>query len=154
MPNDFQDALTSQIDERLRQLPLLSAPKTFAPRVLAAIEMRARLPWWKCPWSAWPWIIRVLFLAISFSLTTLAGYFAFHLGADLSAQVLFSHLGAAFGFLKPIWNVVAVLANAFVLIMRSGGQLLIWSLAAVAAFFYITCVAFGTVCYRVALNRI
>jgi hypothetical protein len=40
--------------QRLQRLPDRPAPVTLMPRVLAAIQAQARLPWYRQPWSTWP----------------------------------------------------------------------------------------------------
>lgn len=42
------------IHEELRRLPLLRAPHTLLPRVLAAVEEWARRPWYRRAWFTWP----------------------------------------------------------------------------------------------------
>ena len=50
------------IHRALRELPAPAAPRTLEARVLAEIERRAGLPWWRKNFAHWPLAARAVFL--------------------------------------------------------------------------------------------
>ena len=42
------------LDRELKQLPAPRAPQTLLPRVMAAVALEERKPWYARPWMAWP----------------------------------------------------------------------------------------------------
>ena len=46
--------LESRVGRELARLPRPRAPKSLAPRILAAISQRDREPWHRRPWRTWP----------------------------------------------------------------------------------------------------
>jgi len=59
------EELAQTIHRTLRSVPLHRAPRTLEGRVLAAIEARAALPWWRQSFAQWPMPARVAFLISS-----------------------------------------------------------------------------------------
>jgi hypothetical protein len=52
--HDDNDELEALVGRELRRLPLPRAPQTLLPRVMAAVEVWARRPWYTRAWFAWP----------------------------------------------------------------------------------------------------
>jgi hypothetical protein len=46
--------LETLVHRELKRLPPPWAPHTLAPRVLAAVRLRVRRPWYARPWMTWP----------------------------------------------------------------------------------------------------
>ena len=153
MPDNREKPLETLIDRELKQLPELTAPETLIARVLAAIQAKAK-PWWHRSWASWPWWGQGVFLLATVALIAGVVYGAPQAAEGLSAQPLLAKLGSWFAFLAPVWKLLASLGNAFVVLARSGGQLLLWAAVATAAVVYLTCVGLGTLAYRVAFNKI
>jgi hypothetical protein len=66
-PHDEQK-LERLIHQTLRELPRRRAPGTLEQRVMAELERRAALPWWKQNFAHWPTGVRVAFLGFSVAL--------------------------------------------------------------------------------------
>jgi hypothetical protein len=154
MNEDFQEKLERRIHQHLHQLAPLKAPKTFTPRVLSMLEARQRLPWWRKSWTGWSFGVRLLVFTLLLSVAGIGGYAGMQIDSGLFLESLLEPLVVCFSSLEPFWNVLAALGNATLLLLRSGGHVLLWIMAAVAALMYLTCVGLGTVCYRVAVSRI
>ena len=154
MERENEQKLTSRIHRELRQLPPRKAPPTLMPRVLAAIEAQAHQPWWKKSWANWPGWMRVLFLAVTLPTVVAVLYAGFLVGGGFSFGAMANQVGEWFGFLAPVLDLGAALGNALVVLARSGGQVLLWSLVAVGLAAYLACFGLGTFCYRVAVNKI
>ena len=56
--HDRQHELEQQLEQdthrRLRRLPTPKAPRSLSPRVMAAIAMSHRAPWYSRAWTTWP----------------------------------------------------------------------------------------------------
>jgi hypothetical protein len=57
------------IDRVCREQPVLGAPATLSARVIAEIERRAALPWWRQSFTHWPIPARAAFVAACAALT-------------------------------------------------------------------------------------
>ena len=155
MERNYEQELAERIGRELRQLPPPQAPATLAPRVLAAIEARARQPWWKKSWVHWPGGFSVVFLLGSLVLAGGVIYTGASLVPAISFTPVLDGLENRVGFLSPeTWPLVSACGTAFAAVVRSGGSLFLWSALAAGAAMYLTCVGLGTLCYRVALNKI
>ena len=144
--------LEELIHRELGKLPPRRAPATLIPRVTAAIQARARRPWWRRSWSHWPRQIQGPFVAV---MLVLAGGLAYAgaLGWDaIQLSSLLGGLGHYFNFLAPVWETAGARASACYTVGRAAApRLLVWGLAA-AGLMYLSCVCLGTVFWRVAFT--
>ena len=62
MNPDYDKQLEAAISRELKALPELAAPAALASRVMAAIEQRARVPWYRRSWQTWPVALRRCFV--------------------------------------------------------------------------------------------
>lgn len=62
---DLDPKLEAFIHERLRQLPPRSAPASLVPRVMAVVQARHALPWWRQAWWHWPLAAQVALVTIA-----------------------------------------------------------------------------------------
>lgn len=154
MEHSDERQLAVRIDRELRRLPLPKAPPTLAPRVLAAIAARAHLPWWKKSWTHWPFGLRALFLGFLVAATAGLLYAGSQFAPGESLAAAAERVGDYFSLLTPVWQLLSALGIAFASMLRSGGQVLLWSVIATATVMYLTCVGLGTVFYRVAMNKV
>jgi hypothetical protein len=149
-----EDEQLEQLMQReLRKLPELRAPETLVHRVMLAVHAKERQPWWQCPWLTWPrpaqWISSAFFAATVTALIYL-GAQAWQL-AGIGNPLDKIWIGIL--SLAPLWNWLLTLLNAVVLVIQKGGQLYLLIGLGVGATMYLFCVATGTACYRLALNR-
>ncbi len=153
MNPDWNMDTEARIDRELKALPDLEAPRTLAPRVMAAIALRESASWYRRPWQQWPYALRVASLSVlilafgvfcfaAWQLTKAAGY------TEAAAEVrdLFSGVGF-------IWRILNVLGEAVVLIVKQMGTGLILGILGALAMGYAMCLALGTVCVRLAWAR-
>jgi hypothetical protein len=70
--NDSQEALERLLDQALKELPLRRAPATLQSKVLAELERRAALPWWRRSFGHWPRSARAAFLLLCAALVGVA----------------------------------------------------------------------------------
>src|SRR4051812_1882703 len=64
-PPESHDRLERLIHRTLRELPPQRAPLSLEQRVLAEIERRAALPWWRKSFVHWPVAARWMFVVLS-----------------------------------------------------------------------------------------
>ena len=55
--------LELEIGRQQKTLPELAAPASLANRVMAAIESRLHVPWYRRSWATWPVALRTASLA-------------------------------------------------------------------------------------------
>src|SRR5476649_1202935 len=69
---DSHEKLEQLIHRTLREQPARRAPRSLEQRVLAELERRAALPWWRRSFAHWPLPARAGFLVICAALIGLA----------------------------------------------------------------------------------
>lgn len=145
--------LAAELDQELKRLPDLPAPPTLVPRVLAALRLQAK-PVWQRPWLTWPVGLRVGFVTTAVALLLAVVFGAPALLSGVSTQPLVSRLSESLAFLDPAVKFAGALVNAAAVLVRSGGHVLWWVIGSIALALYLACVGLGTLCYRVALNKL
>lgn len=65
---DYEQKLEVEIDRELKSLPEIAAPATLIARVMASIELRKALPWFRRAWDTWPTSLQGLFLVTMLAL--------------------------------------------------------------------------------------
>lgn len=112
-PNPDQERwLAAQTDALLKGLPPRKAPATLLPRVLAAIQDRAALPWYRQSWQMWPvaWRFASLLVLLGFfGGLCVAGWQLPQASAYASAA---RQLGHWFLGVRAVWDVLVVLSQA------------------------------------------
>ncbi len=145
--------LEIQVDQALKALPELQAPRTLMPRVLAALAARAAVPWYRQPWPAWPlgWRVAALtFLLASFGCLCLA---SFQLTRAAGFTLALQELAQSLSWLGSLWNVLATLGGAAVLVIKHLGAGFLLACAFAGLLGYAVCIALGTACIRLAYAR-
>jgi hypothetical protein len=105
------DPLEDLVDRALRDQPGRSAPRTLSLRVLAEIERRAALPWWRRSYSHWPMPVRAGFVALSAAVIV----------ASLSWTVWPNLARVAAPLLAPAGGILAVLQGAAASVLFTSG---------------------------------
>ena len=112
MSSEYEERLQAEMDALLKGLPQRTAPPTLLRRVMAAIESRAALPWYRQSWQMWPAALRVASLVILLSLfggLCLAGWKLPQ--ADAYASTV-GQLSQWLSGVCALWNVLSVLFTA------------------------------------------
>jgi hypothetical protein len=71
-PSEGEQRLERLLNRTLRELPLRRAPLTLESRVLAELQRRAALPWWRHSFARWPRIAQGAFTLLCAALVGLA----------------------------------------------------------------------------------
>lgn len=140
--------LEKLIHQTLRALPDRRAPRSLENRVLAAIEARATLPWWRQSFAHWPMAARCVFLVVSGAVVKLV------LMAVVWALAGFNTAEAANALATPIaWlegaNQTVRAAGGFALhLVRSIPPVWLYAGLAGLAAVYATLFGLGAAAYR------
>ena len=149
---EYEKQLEADIDRELKALPSLPAPLTLASRVMAAIEKRSALPWFRHPWFAWPIALRLASLMTLLALfggLTFGAWAVFHSGSG----VLPEKFGGGLSAVGALWEVAWVLLDAVARVVKQLGPLFLIAYVAILTFGSATCLGLGTLGMRVALAR-
>lgn len=147
--------LAEQIHRELNQLPNLKAPSSLGPRVLAAIAARQEVPLWKKSWTDWPIGMKALFLVMGIAALgglVMAGSAVPQL-SSLASGVMDSFANM-FAAARPYFEPFARLSGSIAPTLEAAGPKLFWYLAALVGIAYATCIALGTLGYRLVFNKI
>jgi hypothetical protein len=153
MKPETNQSFEGQLNRALKELPALPAPRTLLPRVLAEIERRAALPWYRRGWQSWPTPLRATALALlvaQLPVHCLLGWMVVR--SDFMSQVG-QVIGTVFSFLGAIATTTLTLARTA---FASAAHLEPWQLAAlllVALAAAASCYGFGTLYYRLTIAR-
>ena len=151
MKYDWDPKLESLVDAELKKLPPLRAPASLVPRVMAVLAARSSPPWWRRSWWDWPLAAQAAFFLLGL---TIAGVFSggsvlLDDGVAAYSQQITEHLAPA----GTVWDTAVTLGSAAVLLLKSATQPFLFWVLLVAGLLYLVCVAVGTACVRLALNR-
>ncbi len=153
MNSEYEKRLEAEIDAVLEGLPDRPAPRTLLPRVMAAIEARAALPWYRQSWQTWPASIRVVCLVVLISVfggICLAGWKLPQ--ADAYASTV-REVGRWLSTLGAVWDLFSTLLNAVVLMVKQLPGPLITGCVVALALAYALCIALGAAWMRLAFPR-
>lgn len=153
MNENKNSQLEAAVDRELKALPNLRAPQTLLPRLMAVIEQRAGLPWYRRAWQTWPvplQAVSMLVLLVAFAGLCLGSGQLVHAPAVASAT---SEASGWFKMLSTTLSTLAVLANAIALAVRSLGPLVLFGILMALLLGYAACVGFGTLYVRLAFAR-
>lgn len=151
MPPEIDSKLEAIINQELRRLPPVAAPKTLVPRVMTAIQARAIQPWWRQSCWNWPLVVQAAFLLSALAIASLMAGAGWWFGDDINAysQQAVQQLGA----LSAFWQLLGSLAAALVLLWQKIAQPLLVYVLVASLILYLLCLGVGTVFVRFAFRR-
>jgi hypothetical protein len=145
--------LEAAVDRELKALPILRAPKTLRPRVMAVIEQRAALPWYRRAWQTWPMSLQVVSLLVLLGAFGGLCFGSWQLVHAPTVAAAASEASGWFGILSTAFSTVGVLANALALAVKSLGPLMLFGIGMALLLGYATCIGFGTLYVRLVFAR-
>ena len=151
LDNDRQ--LEREISRELKALPELTAPASVANRVLAAIELRLNVPWYRRSWVTWPLALRIASLAAMLALfggLCLAGWEVSRTERIMSAM---HRAGQWLSGLNTIGSVMNILAGSAALVVKKLGTAFIVACLVAAGLGYAIFLGLGTVYFRLAFAK-
>ena len=150
MNPDAEKNLEQFIARTLRDQPLRRAPRSLESRVLAALEQRAALPWWRQSFAHWPVAVRAVFFAAS---AAIAAVLVWALGGfDLEQSV--NTVTTTFAWVDTLRGAVDSLTTFCGIVFRSISPVWIYGGAAAFLALYAALFGLGAAAYRTLIaNR-
>lgn len=149
----WNDSLEAKVTQELRQLPVLKAPATLLARVMAALQARQALPWYRRPWPSWPRKIQCLLGPLLTIFPLLAFYLSRIAWNNLATSGVAREVDQKLSLLSLAGSTIDTLVNAFWLAGRAlMGQPILLAGIIVSVLMYLACIGIGTACFRVILN--
>jgi hypothetical protein len=135
------------MDGALRALPPRRAPAALAPRVLAVLAARRRVPWYRRAWSEWPAALQAAFFVFATGLV----------GGLYAGAWRLSHVEVAPpAWLRPfiaIADALGILLKSLVAALETFSPWLLWGAAGVVALGGLLTLGLGTALVRLAQPR-
>jgi len=153
MNPDYYQQLEAAISRELKALPELAAPGSLASRVMAAIEQRARVPWYRRSWQTWPVALQAASLMVLLALFGGLCLGGWRLSQTETATLALHRAGEWLFGLGVIQNTFSVLVNAAVAVVKKLGTGVIAACLIAAGIGYAMCIGAGTVYFRLAFAR-
>jgi hypothetical protein len=153
MSGEYEPRLEAEVDAVLKGLPDRQAPPTLLPRVMAAIEGRAALPWHRQSWQVWPAAARIASLATLLALfggLCLAGWKLPQADAYASVAGVLSHW---FSGVCAVWNALSVLFAAGSAMLKQLPRGLLGACLISLGLGYALCLGLGAAWLRLAFAR-
>jgi hypothetical protein len=144
-------SLEAFVDRRLKSLPELSAPRSLAPRILAAVAARAAVP--ARGWQAWPLAWRIASfasLALVFATLCLSGWHVTQSAAVTSAT---QEVHGFLAMLHALATAVEVILGALVRVVKELGPIWLSIFAAVFVASSLSCLGLGAALARLVWAR-
>ena len=152
MNSNYENELEARIDSELKALRPLPAPASLAPRVMAAIERRSTVPWYRRSWQMWPAGLQAVSLVALLAMFGGLCFGASTLMHSAAGAAAMQKAGGWFSVLGTISRTLTVLTDAASLSVHQLGTGVIAGCVAVLIMAWIACVGLGTVCVRLALR--
>jgi hypothetical protein len=153
MSLEYERKLEAEIDRELKALPEIAAPSTLIARVMATIELRAALPWFRRAWHTWPGSLQGLFLV---TMLALFGGICFG-GWEASHTATFSlavhKVGDWFSGFGAIYTTLNALAGAIVALIKQVNSVVLVAFLFAAGLGYAIFLGLGTMYVRLAFAK-
>ncbi|MBM3880588.1 MAG: hypothetical protein FJ387_12875 [Verrucomicrobia bacterium] len=142
-----------ELHRRLKELPDRPAPATLLPRVLAALEARARVPWYRRTWWHWPPAAQGLALLLASGLLGGLLWLALHAGELNLASAAGQRIGGWLAPLSPLVSLGEALGRVVGSLTRQLNGWVVGAAALLGSLVYVSGIGVGTACYRLARYR-
>ncbi|MDB6126211.1 MAG: hypothetical protein JWM35_107 [Verrucomicrobia bacterium] len=145
--------LEKLIHETLRSAPLHRAPRSLESRVMAAIEARAALPWWKQSFARWPMAARVAFFVASAGLAKVALMALVWAMAGFDGAQFANAFGTQVAWIESISATFSEISGICSAIYRNIPPLWLYGGLAFLATMYAAMFGLGAAAYRTLYSR-
>jgi hypothetical protein len=147
-PENNPEKLERVIHQTLRALPPCRAPRTLELRVLAELERRAALPWWRQSFAHWPLPARAVFLLASVALVKLTLMVFVWVMAGVETGSLAQTFSAQLSLAQTALSAGHGVADFFAILFRSIPPLWLYGTAAFVTALYAALFGLGAAAYR------
>jgi hypothetical protein len=140
--------LNEFFDRELGRLPMMQAPRTLAPRVMAAVRAKAAAaaaPWWLQSWAQWPMYARAALFIVALLIASIF----------FSGSVVLDDQVRSYTSLNTFSNFFGDFGSfgAAGLLWQKIGQPLFLTRFAVCIAMYFVCIGLVTAMYRVVTRE-
>src|SRR5262245_16139325 len=118
---DSDRNLEVQIDRLLKKLPEMKAPASLFQSVMAAVEVRATLPWYRQPWQTWPPVFRAVAMVMLLASFGAVSYAAWQLTQAAGYTEVTQELRSRFSGLVALFGAVEVLVRSICIVLKQLG---------------------------------
>src|ERR1051326_9059988 len=146
-PHDEQK-LERMIHQTVRSLPSRRAPRTLEARVMAELERRAALPWWKKSFVHWPSAVRALFVIASAGFVKVALMAVIWVMAGFDPAQFREVFAPQYAWVDASLTIARVMGDLVDTVFRSIPSLWLYGTVAVISALYFTLFGLGTAAYR------
>src|SRR5262245_27672913 len=153
MNEEYEKRLESEVDQLLKTQPELAAPALLMKRVMAAIEARVSVPWYRRAWQTWPNGLQAASLGVlltMFGVLCIAGW---QLERMHGYDLFFQEIGSVFSGVLGLWNAFLSILGAIALVAGKLGNVLLIAGVVAMALAWAACLGLGTVCVKLAWAR-
>jgi hypothetical protein len=153
MSLEYERKVEIEVDRELKSLPEIVAPATLIARVMASIELRKALPWFKRAWHTWPTSLQGLFLVTMLALLggiCVGGWEVTH---TATFGVALHKIGDWFSGFGAIYITLNALAGAIVALIKQVNSTVLMALLCAAGLGYAIFLGLGTMYVKVAFAK-
>jgi hypothetical protein len=145
---DHHENLERSVHQTLRALPPRRAPRTLEQRVLAELERRAALPWWRQSFAHWPLAARAVFLLLSAGLVKLTLMAVVWVMSDLDTAATREAVSTQFSWVQSTLAVWNSMTDFGAVVIHRIPPVWLYGTAAFVAAMYLTLFGLGAAAYR------
>ncbi|PWU09647.1 MAG: hypothetical protein C5B50_26980 [Verrucomicrobia bacterium] len=149
--NANEQKWADRLDQALKRLPDLEAPRRLARRVMTEIERRERAPWYRQSWQMWPMPVRVGTLVALACVFGAVCYGVWELPHLATVATFERHVGGVFSAIGAVTHGLAVAVGAMIGGVKNLGVGILTGCAVAVALGYSICLGLGTVGVRLVL---
>ncbi|MBI4625109.1 MAG: hypothetical protein HY736_18055 [Verrucomicrobia bacterium] len=142
------DKLERLIHQTLRELPSRRAPRSLESRVLAELERRAALPWWRKSFAHWPVAARVAFVILGAGVAKILLFAAVSVQAGFDPAVLTTAFARQFAWMETGLNLARSLGDFAGIVLGSIPSLWLYGGLAFVGAMYAALFGLGAAAYR------
>jgi hypothetical protein len=153
MSLEYEKKLEIQIDGELKALPEICAPATLVSRVMAAIELRKALPWFRRAWDTWPGSLQGLFLVTMVALIGGICFGVWEGSHTATFGLAIQKVGGWFSSLSAIYTALNALAGAIVAMIKQVNSTILIAFLCAAGLGYALFLGLGTMYFRLAFAK-
>ena len=153
MSPNYDNELEARIDRELKSLPPLAAPRTLAPRVMAALASRAVEPWYRRAWQTWPMPLRAASLAVLLAMFGGLCFGGLQVSQSPGVTVATEKASGALAIVNLICNTASVLGDAAMQAIQHLNPLVVFWLIVAAVSGYALLLGISAAGYRLAFAR-
>jgi hypothetical protein len=150
---EYEKKLEVEIDRELKGLPEISAPATLVSRVMAAIELRKALPWFRRAWDTWPDSLQGLFIVTMVALFGGICFGVWEGSHTATFGLAVQKVGGWFSGLSAIYTALNALAGAIVAMIKQVNSTILVAFLCAAGLGYALFLGLGTMYFRLAFAK-